>query len=105
VAGVVLVAMARPDDAGLCRPPDISMIEATDFGNLPDRAPFRSLGGPPVWRILLKREVSASAVMIPEVAGQDPAEVPLVENEHTWSRHSRRTEPMSRSTNGFCHGL
>src|SRR6266446_7095118 len=23
----------------------------------------------------------------------------------TWSRHSRRTEPMSRSAKGFCHGL
>jgi hypothetical protein len=22
----------------------------------------------------------------------------------TWSKHSRRTEPISRSTNGFCHG-
>jgi hypothetical protein len=41
-----------------------------------------ALDGPPVWRILLKREVRASAVIIGEVAGQDPAEVPLVENEH-----------------------
>jgi len=44
--------------------------------------PPRALDGPPVWRILLKREVSASAVIISEVAGQDPAEVALIENEH-----------------------
>ena len=23
----------------------------------------------------------------------------------TWSRHSRRSDPIQRSTNGFCHGL
>ena len=63
----------RPEDAGLCGPPDISMMEAPDFGNLHDRADLRSVDRTPVWRILLKREVSSSAVIIREVAGQDAA--------------------------------
>ena len=72
----------RPEDAGLCGPPDISMMQAPDFGNLPDRARLRALDDPDVWRILPKREVSASAMIIREVAGQDAAEVPLAQNEH-----------------------
>jgi hypothetical protein len=35
VARVALVAVCRPDDAGLRRAPDISMVEATDFRPLP----------------------------------------------------------------------
>ena len=54
---------------------------ATDFGNLQYRARFRPLDGSHVWRILLEREVSSSAVVIREVAGQDAAQVLLVENE------------------------
>ena len=77
MTSVTLVAEGRPDDAGLCRPPDISMVEPTDFGNLQDRARLRPLDGPHVWRILLQREVSSSAVIIREVEHQDAAEVPL----------------------------
>jgi hypothetical protein len=54
----------RPEDAGLCGPPDLSTVEATDFGNLHDRADLRPLDRASVWRILLKREVSSSAVIV-----------------------------------------
>ena len=57
------------------------MMKATDFGNLHDRADLRSVDRAPVWRILLEREVSSSAVVIREVAGQDAAEVSLAEHE------------------------
>ena len=57
------------------------MMQATDFGNLHDRADLRSLDRPPVWRILVEREVSARAMIVRKVAGQDAAEVLLVENE------------------------
>ena len=53
----------------LCRPPDISMMQATNFGNLHDGANLRPLDRPHVGRILLKREVSASAMVVREVAG------------------------------------
>jgi len=66
----------------LCRPPDISMMQATNFGNLHDGANLRPLDRSHVGRILLQREVSASAVIVREVAGQEMAEVPLAENEH-----------------------
>ena len=32
-------------DAGLCRSPEISMVQATDFGKLHDRTQFRGFDG------------------------------------------------------------
>jgi hypothetical protein len=58
------------DDAGLCRPPDISMTEATDFGNLHDGARVKRLDGPAVRGILLECEVSARAMIVGEVCVQ-----------------------------------
>ncbi len=57
------------------------MMQAPDLGNLHDSAHLRPLDRPHVWRILLEREVSSSAVIVGEVAGQDAAEVLLVKNE------------------------
>src|SRR5437879_5102732 len=70
-----------PGDAGLCRPSDISMMEATDFGNLPYRPRLHPLDGPHVWRILLKREVSSRAVIVREVAGQAAAQMAFAKDE------------------------
>jgi hypothetical protein len=56
-------------------------MQATDFGDLHDCADLRSLDRPPVWRILVEREVRSCAVIVREVAGQDTAEVPLAEHE------------------------
>jgi len=76
-----MVAVRRAADARLCRPPDISMMQATDLGNLEDPAELRPLDGPAVGRVLLKREVSARAVIVREVAGQDAAQVSLAPHE------------------------
>ena len=40
------------------------MMQAPDFGNLHDRALLGPLDGPPVGRIFVEREVSASAVIV-----------------------------------------
>ena len=45
------------------------------------RARLRPLDGPHVGRILVEREMSASAVIVREVAGQDAAQVSLAQNE------------------------
>src|SRR6267143_1269260 len=68
--------------AGLRRPADVAMMQATDFGNLHDPARVGELDGPGVGRILVERKMSASAVIVLEVAGQDAAEVSFAENEH-----------------------
>ena len=97
-------AVRRPGDAGLGRPSDVSMMQPTDFGNRHDRAQRRPLDGPPVWRVLVEREVSAGAVIIREVAGQDAAQVPLAEHKdmvQTLTAH-RADEPLRE---GVCHGL
>jgi hypothetical protein len=43
-------------------------------------------------------------MVIAEVPGEDAAEM-LFADTMVWSRHSRRTDPMRRSTNAFCHGV
>ena len=63
------------------RPPDISMMEATDFGNLHDRADLRSVDRAPVWRILVEREVGARAVIVREVTDQDAAHMVFAKDE------------------------
>ncbi len=59
--------------AELRRPADVAMMQATDFGNLHDPARVGELDGPGVRRILVEREMSASPVIVLEVAGQDAA--------------------------------
>src|SRR2546426_8674508 len=68
--------------AELRRPADVAMMQATDFGNLHDPARGGELDGPGVRRILVERKMSASAVIVLEVAGQDAAEVAFAENEN-----------------------
>jgi len=57
------------------------MMQTTDFGDLHDLTQLRRLDGPHIWRILLEREVSSRPVIVREVAGQDAAQVPVVEHE------------------------
>jgi hypothetical protein len=66
----------------LCRPPGISMMQAANFGNWHNDANIGRLDRPYVGRILLQREVSARAVIMGKVAGQETVKVPLAENEH-----------------------
>src|SRR5882724_339646 len=65
--------VGRTGGAELRRPADVAMMQATDFGNLHDPARVGGLDGPGVRRILVEREMSASAVIVVEVAGQDAA--------------------------------
>ncbi len=58
------------------------MVQATNFGNLHDRAHLGPRNGPDIRCILVEREVSSCAVIVDEVARQDAAQVPLAENEH-----------------------
>ena len=65
--------VVRTGGAGLRRPADVAMKQATDFWNLHDPARLGELDGPDVRRILVEREVSASPVIVLEVASQDAA--------------------------------
>lgn len=58
-----------------------SMMQAINLGNLRDGANLRPLDWPHIGRILLKREMRASAVIVREGGGQETAEAPLAENE------------------------
>ena len=69
-------------DAGLRRPADVAMMQATDFGSLHDPSGLGVLDGPGVRCALVEREMSATLVIVPEVAGQDAARVSFAENEN-----------------------
>src|SRR3989442_8107100 len=58
------------------------MMQATDFGNRDDRTQSRRLNWPPVGCVLVEREMSASPVIVREVAGQDAAQVAFAEDEN-----------------------
>ena len=45
---------------------------------------------------------SASMVVV-DVRGEHAAQMAFV-GDYMWSRHSRRIEPITRSTYAFCHG-
>jgi hypothetical protein len=57
------------------------MMQPTDFGELRDRAQFRRLDRSLVGRILIERKMSSYAVVVREVAGQETAEMVLVEDK------------------------
>jgi len=56
------------------------MVQATDFGNREDGAEPRRLDRPSVGGILVEGEVSAGAVIVREVRGQDASQMALAEN-------------------------
>ena len=58
------------------------MMQATDFGNLPDPAHLGELEGPDVRRLLVEGEVRASLVIVRDVSGQDAAQVSFTEDEN-----------------------
>jgi hypothetical protein len=74
--------VVRTAGAGLRRLADVAMMQATDFGTLHDPARPGELDGPDVRRVLVEREMSASLVIVPEVVGQDAAQVPFAEDEN-----------------------
>ena len=65
--------VVRTGGAELRRPADVAMMQATDFGNLHDPARLGELDGPDVRHIFVERVMSATPVIVLEVAGQDPA--------------------------------
>ncbi len=71
----------RTDGAGSGRLTDVAMVQATDFGDLNDPAAFWRLNRPPVWCILIEREVSSGPVIVRDVAGQDAAQVLFTKDE------------------------
>ena len=54
-------------------------------------------------RVLLQREVSPRFIIVSGVGSNDATQVRFAEHR-LWSMHSRRIEPISRSTCPFCQG-
>ena len=64
------------------RAPDVTVMQATDFGNREDRAEFRWLDGSSIGRIFVEREMSARPVIIGKVARQGAAQVSFAKDEN-----------------------
>lgn len=76
-----LVRSDRVSDARLGRPPDVAMVQATDFGNLDDHADLWQLDWPCVGCNFVEREVSSRPVIVREIACQDAAQVAFAKDE------------------------
>ena len=76
------------------------MMQATDFANRHDSARLGELDQPAARRVLLEREMSASLVIVREVADQDAAQVPFAEDEHVI-----QTLPPDRADEPFREGI
>ena len=57
-------------------------MQATDFGNRDDHTALRRLDWPSVGGVLVEREVSACAMVVREVRGQNAPQMPLAENDN-----------------------
>jgi hypothetical protein len=58
------------------------MVQTADFGKLHDPPRRGKVDRPEVGCVLVAREMSASLLIVAEVAGQDATEVSLAEDEH-----------------------
>jgi hypothetical protein len=83
---------------------DVAVMQATDIRNGDDLAEGRRLDWSFVGCILVERKMSAGAVVVREVGGQNAPQVPLAEHDDMVEAFASQ-EPISRSAKGFCHGL
>jgi hypothetical protein len=65
----------------LCRPADVAMMQAADFGTRDDRAERGRLDMPSNGRVLLERKVSASPVIVREIRREDSSKMTLAEDD------------------------
>jgi len=57
------------------------MMESSDLGERDDLSEISVVDRPPFWRVLLECEMCPGAIVVARVRGEDPAEMPLVEND------------------------
>jgi hypothetical protein len=81
----------------------VSMMESSDLRNHYDAPAFWLLHGPRFRSIFGQRQMSSGVLVVGKITSQSPAQR-LSFHTIMWSKHSRRTEPINRSTNGFRHG-
>src|SRR5258707_15131903 len=81
--------------------PTVLVVQVSEDGhrNDPPGPVDRSMD----WGVFVQRQVSPELVVIRDVGCDDAAEMSSP-NTRRWSRHSRRIEPISRSTYPFCQG-
>jgi hypothetical protein len=79
------------------------VMQTADVWDFDDRPARWRLSNPRDGSILVQREVSAPVVIIGDVAMQVALQRALVPHDDV-IEHSRRREPIARSTNGFCQG-
>jgi hypothetical protein len=71
------------------------MMKPADLRHGDDAATRRGIDDSGLGTVVVERLVWARGVVVGDVGAQEAAEM----------RHSRRMEPITRSTKGFCQGL
>ena len=57
------------------------MVQSANLWKCDDLSEISVVDRPPFWRVLLKCEMRPGAIVVARVRGEDPAEMPLVEND------------------------
>ena len=78
-------------------------MEPADARKPDDLSDLRRLDRPSLRRIAVEPEVCPVLVVIRDVLAKQSQQCRSFSTT-TWSSNSRRSVPMNRSTNGFCHG-
>ena len=78
-------------------------MQATEHRLSYDGAPPRQLDRTRLRCILIERAMRPRPMIVFQKSEDDPFEVGFIQHM-TWSRHSLRIEPISRSTCPFCQG-
>src|SRR6266404_1805926 len=79
------------------------MVEPADFRNGNDVPYLRWLDAARLWRVLVQSQMRPASLIIAAKLFQMATQLVSLKTM-TWSRHSRRIVPMTRSTYARCHG-
>ncbi len=79
------------------------MMQAAENWLGPDVAHLSRLVKPSLWTVLLQPQMSPTPMVVLQVFLEHSFEVPPIEDDHV-IQASRRIEPITLSTYGFCQG-
>ena len=83
----------------------VAVVEPADVRPRDDFARLGPLHASTHRSIFAQREMRAPVMVVGDIRSQHPLQGSLIEHDDVIEAHSRRIDPITRSTYGSCHGL
>jgi hypothetical protein len=77
-----VLGLSLPSRLGLGRLSAVAMVQAIDQGQFDDVSLVGRFDGPRLWAVLIQCPVRAMSMVIRQIVGQDPMQMPSVEDDH-----------------------